>query len=1117
MSSTLSLLSRIRKRLPQSAKRWSLMAIFVVGWVVGSRSVVLDAEQPVHSPEAPIGAEEPLTEPAVYGEGVRSTGHRSPQEEMQGFHLPPDFEIRLFAAEPQIAKPLNMALDDRGRLWVTNTVAYPYPVANDEVGPDSIKILEDKDGDGFAESVVTFADGLNIPMGVLPFGDGCLCFSIPNIWYLKDTDGDGRSDEREIILGPFDTTRDTHGMINAMRDGGDGWIYACHGFSNRSQVAGRDGHEVSLVSGNTFRFRPDGSRIERVTKGQVNPFGMTSDEWGYWYSADCHSKPITQLIAGACYPSFGLPHDGLGFLPPMMETLHGSTAISGIQYFPPDSPNVPLRGSFLSGNVMTSRLNWTSRVFDGATAKGEANPDFLTSDDPWFRPVDLQVDGSGNIYVADFYNKIIGHYEVPLEHPGRDRTSGRIWQIRYMGPRVDAQHSSSEKQRLVSRIRRSTDVNSGEFTLSDLRELLAHENSHVVRSAAECLGQRGDVSDVNRLLSSLAEVDDEDVVLRQTIRIAIRDLLIRTPSSDPFWNAESDREVASIMLGINDEKVVTPILKHLKSLATSNVDQATSEALLGHAVSLARPKQLEACVDLARRLSDDDAERAFQWLGLLYEAGGTRAANVPTPIRNWALELIKAEWADLTSADQIPVAWFASGDQEWRSESRLISAAIPNVEHEEFAKLRSSFPLGETYVGTLASDWLLAPKRISFWIAGHNLPPGESNDDANVVQLRSASGGQVVHRVSVPRSDVAQHVVWNTGELKGELVRIEAVDGDAGNAYAWVALGQFDPAWLEPNESTSRWKRLLDWAEKIRPEGFDSVLRKRLANEQLGLLARLRLAKTLANLGGEAEYAALAAFTLRHDLSPQNIDAVLQAILDAGSNPAGVLAEVAKLLSARQQVQLAGHWLRGGANVETLLESIENGHLAKELLADADVEQLLSAGADDSLQARVEKLVSEINDDDAKLVAFSQKLESVRSQLGDPSLGKAVFAKHCQACHQLHSEGMLVGPQLDGAVTRSFERLMEDVLLPDRNIDQAFRTQSLLLDDGRVVVGLVAEESATILRVTTSDGKTQRVTADSVELQKESSRSLMPNNFDELMSVDDMANLMAYLKQPVAP
>src|SRR5262249_10588878 len=158
--------------------------------------------------------------------------------------------------------------------------------------------------------VTTFADGLNIPIGVLPLPDakGALVFSIPSIHRLRDTDGDGRADQREVLFGEFGF-RDTHGMTNAFTWGFDGWVYACHGFSNPSTGTGADDSSVKMQSGNVYRMRADGSHVEQVTWGQVNPFGLALDPLGNLFSCDCHSRPIYQLLRGAYYPSFGKPHD----------------------------------------------------------------------------------------------------------------------------------------------------------------------------------------------------------------------------------------------------------------------------------------------------------------------------------------------------------------------------------------------------------------------------------------------------------------------------------------------------------------------------------------------------------------------------------------------------------------------------------------------------------------------------------------------------------------------------------------------------------------------------------------------------------------------------------------
>ncbi|MFN5732327.1 MAG: PVC-type heme-binding CxxCH protein, partial [Planctomyces sp.] len=361
--------------------------------------------------------------------GVRDTEPVSAEEQHRSFELPAGFRVHLVASEPQVAKPMNLAVDARGRLWVSSSEEYPFAAAADAVPRDTIRILEDTDGDFRADRSTVFADGLNIPIGLIPWQDGVICFSIPNIWLLRDTDGDGVCDSREVLYGPFDTSRDTHGMCNAFRRGDDGWIYACHGFNNRSEVAGRDGHRVVLTSGNTFRFRPDGSRIELYTQGQVNPFGMAIDQLGDIYTADCHTKPVTLLLPGGCYDSFGRPHDGLGYVPNVMDHLHGSTAIAALALGAETLFPAEYADSTFDGNVMTSRINRNQLQRRGSSVRAVEQPDLVSSRDPWFRPVDLVAGPDGALYVADFYNRIIGHYEVDLKHPGRDRYRGRIWRV----------------------------------------------------------------------------------------------------------------------------------------------------------------------------------------------------------------------------------------------------------------------------------------------------------------------------------------------------------------------------------------------------------------------------------------------------------------------------------------------------------------------------------------------------------------------------------------------------------------------------------------------------------------------------------------------------------------
>src|SRR4029078_12421530 len=126
---------------------------------------------------------------------------------------------------------------------------------------------------------------------------------------------------------------DRHGMSGSFTWGFDGWLYAHHGFSNTSTVKGPDVSAILMQSGNIYRMLPDGSHVEQITWGQVNPFGLCFDWLGNLYSADCHSMPIYQLLRGAYYPSLGKPHDGLGYGPEMMRHQHGSTGLAGVVYY----------------------------------------------------------------------------------------------------------------------------------------------------------------------------------------------------------------------------------------------------------------------------------------------------------------------------------------------------------------------------------------------------------------------------------------------------------------------------------------------------------------------------------------------------------------------------------------------------------------------------------------------------------------------------------------------------------------------------------------------------------------------------------------------------------------
>jgi glucose/arabinose dehydrogenase/lysophospholipase L1-like esterase len=354
----------------------------------------------------------------------------TPDEAVKSFTLPPGFEINLFASEaefPDLKKPVAMAFDARGRMWVATMPSYPMYLPGQPVD-DKVLVLEDAQGVGRASKATVFADGLYLPSG-LALGDGGVYVGCqPNVWFLKDTQGTGKADYRERILTGFGNADSNRG-VNVFRWGPGGELYFDEGVYNYSQVETPYGPRRNF-NGATYRYEPKTEKLDvHVTYKFGNPWGHAWDRWGQEFltdAADGATYFATAISGQTDYPRKHAPIKEV--FPKKLRPACGSVFVAS-RHFPDE-----LQGDYLVNNTIglqgIARYQWKE---DGSGFAGTPAEPLLQSSDPNFRPVDLQFGPDGALYVCDWYNPIIGYIDHSLRDPGRDKTHGRIWRITYKG------------------------------------------------------------------------------------------------------------------------------------------------------------------------------------------------------------------------------------------------------------------------------------------------------------------------------------------------------------------------------------------------------------------------------------------------------------------------------------------------------------------------------------------------------------------------------------------------------------------------------------------------------------------------------------------------------------
>lgn len=348
------------------------------------------------------------------------------QEAIEKMTAGPGLKVELFASEedfPELANPVQMAFDPKGRLWVAVMPSYPHWKPLEKMD-DKLLILEDTDGDGRADKCTTFAGGLHVPTGLEFYNGGVFVGHQPDLMFLKDLDGDDVADVRERVLHGIDSA-DTHHALNSFVLGPGGDLYFQEGTFHHTQVETSRG-VVRSANAAVFRYEPNNERFNvHVAYGFANPHGHVFDAWGQEFVTDGTGAVNYFATAFSGHLNFPEKHSGMRAFFQQRTRPCPATEFLSSGHFPSD-----WQGDYLIGNVIGVQGILRYRMLDEGSGFGaqEVDPIVLSSD-PNFRPVDLEIGPDGAIWFVDWQNPLIGHMQHNLRDPNRDQTHGRVYRV----------------------------------------------------------------------------------------------------------------------------------------------------------------------------------------------------------------------------------------------------------------------------------------------------------------------------------------------------------------------------------------------------------------------------------------------------------------------------------------------------------------------------------------------------------------------------------------------------------------------------------------------------------------------------------------------------------------
>lgn len=966
---------------------------------------------------------------------------RDPVTAAKMMTVPDGFAVEIVAAEPEIVNPVAMAIDERGRFWITESLEYPRR----EPGPgrDRVKILEDTDGDGKADKFTVFLEGLNIPSGIAVGHGGVWVANSPDILFVQDTDGDGKADKQEVVVTGFGRT-DTHELPNSLTWGPDGWLYGLNGVFNRSHVryapsnpnynAQHPGWPLTCA---LFRIHPRTREFQVFCEGTSNPWGVAFNDDGEAFVSACVIDHLWHLKETGYYHRQGGPYPPFTWkIESIVKHKHQKAAYCGIHYFDSDAYPPQYRGKLYMGNIHGGCINVDRVQPQGSTYQGFGEPDFLTANDAWCMPVVQKTGPDGSLYILDWYDRYHCYQDANRDPAGIDRLKGRLYRVRYKDtPRVSTEFNLARESdlQLIERLAAGND-----FVRDTARRILQERNTGSLGTAI-----------LNRLNDPQGQLSAEH---RRRLFMTLGGLDVVKSDRVLKWDRLDPDPVIRIwrLRFLGDHLQTSADLRRFAQLPWDQRNlQEQSQAVV------AASKLMRAA---GRQQNQHDELRQ---LFSLYIEALAQAGDDPA--------LSRIVWQNLHPLLETNAAMFVELlDRPATRDNANLMAMTPRI-----------------------IDRLLG--RTEF----------ESKSIARLLDLlvdwKPETAAEGLGRIAAKVQNREVSPAQLTALKQATEARLNAIFAGPVDSVVFLPAAFLATSWND--------KRGINAVRTVFATESNSV------DQRLAALNALIAAKAEGLL--QLTAAACDARSATPSLQSQILSSLSK--LDDQSVAGFVLERYSKL-SAELQPRAIELLTQRSAWAKPLLRRIGEKKIEPSVI-NLNQARRLKELKDDELTALLSANWGQVRDgrDPNREKYIAEMRQLIRKTPADPFAGEKAFKKVCAQCHKIYGEGAEVGPDITLNGRNSFNQLLSNVFDPSLVIGAGYRSYTVVTNGGRVLNGLLVEDSPQRIVLKVQGGKQEVVARSDVDEFKVNEISLMPEQLEKQLTSQEIVDLFAYLSLDKPP